>query len=89
MNIKNNKNSFLFEVKVKPNSSKFKIDLDKKIIYCKSPAKQNKANLEIIKNLEKFFNTKVQIIAGLRQKHKKILIHNITKESFEKMIKCQ
>ncbi len=89
MNIKNNKDSFLFEAKVRSNSPKFKIDLNKKIIYCKAPAKENKANLEIIKNLEKFFNTKVQIITGLKQKHKKILIHNITKEKFEKMIRCQ
>ena len=80
---------FIISMKIKPNSPKFKIDFDKKIIYCKSPAKQNKANLEIIKNLEKFFNTKVQIITGLKQKRKKILIHNITKEKFEKMIKCQ
>lgn len=84
----NIKNSVLLEIKVKPNSPEFKMDFKRKIIFCKSQAKQNKANLEIIKNLEKLFNTKVQIIAGLRQTHKKILIHNITEKNFKEVTKC-
>jgi len=85
----NIKNSFILEVKVKPNSPKFKVDFKKKIIYCKSAPKQNKANLEIIKKLEKHLNTKVQIIAGLKGNHKKILIHNISEQDFKRSLKCQ
>ena len=77
------------EVKVKPNSPRFKIEkkTNQIIIYCKSPPEHNKANIEIIKELEKLTKQEVRIFKGLTSKKKNILIPNITEEDFEKMMK--
>jgi len=78
----------VIEAKIKPNSSRFKVEKkDGYIIYCKSSPEQNKANQEIIKELEKLTKTRVKIIRGLTSKKKNILLYNITEEEFEKMIK--
>ena len=60
-------------VKVKPNSKKQKIERissEEYIISLKNLAENNKANLELIKLLEKYFNKKIQIIKGLKNKKK-------------------
>jgi len=78
----------LLNAKIKPNSPKFKIEKKNNqiIIYCKSPPEQNKANIEIIKELQKLTKQEVRIIKGLTSKKKSILIHNITESDFEKLV---
>ena len=78
----------IIQVKVKPNSPKFKIEKKNGdiIIYCKSLPEDNKANREIIKELKKLTNQEVKIIKGLTLKKKSIVIYNMEKEEFEKMI---
>ena len=76
------------EVVVKPNSPKFRIEKKDKIaVYCKSKPEDNKANLEIVKELQRLFKTEVQIIKGLKSKKKTILIHGLSPEKFDEMIK--
>ena len=75
----------IFTAKIKPNSRKFKIEKD--TIYCKSPPEDNKANMEIIKELERLTSQQVRIIRGLTSKKKRILIHNITENEFNELIK--
>lgn len=83
-------NGIILEAKVKPNSPKFSIEInDNIIIHCKSHTKQNKANLEIIKELERLFKTRVEIIKGLTSKNKSILIHNITEQGVMRKIECK
>jgi hypothetical protein len=78
----------IIEVKVKPNSPKFSINIkDKIIIHCKSPPEKNKANLEIIKELRKLFKKDIEIISGLKSKNKKILIHNISENQMNEILK--
>lgn len=77
----------LLTVKVKPNSPQFSIKFnDQIIIHCKSHPEKNKANLEIIKELKRIFDRKVEIILGLKSKKKKILIHNITEDGIKKKL---
>ena len=45
-----------------------------KIRLQKKPEK-GKANKELIEELQKFFNTKVEIIAGQKSRQKKLLVH--------------
>ena len=82
-------NGLIIQVKVKPNSPKFKIEKKNGdiIIHCKSPPEDNKANREIIKKLKKTTNQEVGIVKGLTSKKKSILLYNIGEEEFEKMIK--
>ena len=48
-----------------------------------SPAKNNKANLEVIKTISNFFNVSennILIVSGEKSKDKTVLIKNVTKE---------
>ena len=47
------------------------------IIYCKSSPERNKANREIIKELEKLTGCQVRIVGGLTSKKKRIVIDGI------------
>ena len=69
-------NGLTIEVKVKPNSPKFKIEKKNGniIIHCKSLPEDNKANREIIKRLERLTNREVRIVKGLTSKKKSIVI---------------
>ena len=82
------KDKIIVELKVKPNSPKFKIEKKNNqiIIYCKSPPEQNKANREIIKELKKLTGCQVEITSGLTSKKKKIIIHNITEKELEELV---
>ena len=63
-------------IKVQPNSKKQEIQssIDGKIakVFLKKPAKNNKANEELVKFLSKYFKTKVKIIKGFTSKRKLI-----------------
>ena len=81
------KDGIILSVRVKPNSSKFFLEVkDKIIIHCKSPARENKANLEIIKELKRMLKKDVEIKSGFKSKEKRIMIHNITDEELKEWI---
>lgn len=64
-------------VKVKPLSGKqeiFEKDKTHFIIYLKSPAENNKANVELVKLLHKYFKKEIVIKSGLKSKNKIIEI---------------
>ena len=84
MYLKKFKDGILISAKVKPNSPKFSIEINNNriLISCKSLTKQNKANIEIMKELTRTFKKNVEIISGLSSKNKKILIHGITEQEF-------
>ena len=61
------------KVKIKPNSEKQEIirsDDEDYIVKVKSPAQNNKANIEMIKLLEKYFKRTVRIKSGFRGRKK-------------------
>ncbi len=69
----------VIKVILKPNSPKNKIkgfDSERNAyrIDIKSPAQDNKANLELIKFLSKSLNKKIKILRGLKSKEKLIKI---------------
>ncbi len=64
-------------VKVKLNSKKQKMEVvssKEYIVSLKNLAENNKANLELLKLLGKYFNKKIRIIKGLKNKKKIIEI---------------
>jgi uncharacterized protein (TIGR00251 family) len=76
-----------FDAHVKPNSPKFSIEAgDRIIINCKSKPEGNKANTEIVRELEKLFKREVKIIKGLKSKKKVILIDGISESQFREMV---
>ena len=65
-------------IKVIPNSNEASIaENNGQIkIYLKSPPRNNKANLELIKFFKKEFNLRVEIVSGLRGRKKVLMIKN-------------
>ena len=72
----------IVDISVVPKSGRFKIvKKDGKIkIFLKSPPEENKANLELLKELEKLRGKPVKIVSGLKSRHKKIEIDVSEKE---------
>ena len=61
------------QVKVKPSSGKQEIEKkgDFYLVYLKSPPENNRANLELIKLLQKYFNSRdIKIKSGFKSKNK-------------------
>ena len=69
---------FPIKIIVKANSKKEEIEYDDEkniyIVYVKSQAKENKANMDIIKLISKFSGKPVKIIKGMKSKIKIINI---------------
>ena len=64
---------FPIKLKVKPNSKKTEIlrkENNEIVLAVKSPAENNKANLEIIKFFSRKLKTKIMIAKGLKSRNK-------------------
>ena len=66
----------IIKVKVNPNSKKQEIVKDDKeyVVYVKSAPENNKANLELIKLLKKYFGREIEIKSGFTSRKKRIEI---------------
>jgi len=57
----------LINIKVKPNSGKKEVEkIDEKnyVVYLKSKPENNRANVELVKLLEKYFKKQIKILRG-------------------------
>lgn len=63
----------IIDVKVKPNSGKEEIrqiSQNEYAVFLKKPAKNNKANIELLKVLQRHFKKKIKIKSGFTSKNK-------------------
>lgn len=85
------KSNVELDLEVIPNSKEFSIGENpwtKAVrVKLKQKALKGQANKELIKKLEKLFQTKVKIITGKKSRKKKILLENISKEKIAKLLK--
>ncbi|MCD6398821.1 MAG: YggU family protein [Candidatus Aenigmarchaeota archaeon] len=71
----------LIKIKVKPNSGKFKISLERDLngpylrVWLKSQPEKGKANKELLKELKKVFG-EVEIVSGASSREKYIKVSN-------------
>jgi uncharacterized protein (TIGR00251 family) len=91
MKISETKNGTVIEVFVKPNQPKFnvKIDGDEILISCTEEPVKGKVNKELVKELTKLFQAKVEIVSGFASKQKKLLITGIAKSEVEKLLRIK
>ncbi len=75
MSLKETKEGIVLSIFVKPNSPKFKIELDgdEVVVYATEEPERGKVNKEIVKELTKLFHTKVELVSGAISKEKKLL----------------
>ncbi len=66
MKLVETKDGTIIEVFVKPNQPNFKItmDSDEILVFSSEEPVKGKVNKEIVKELSKFFHTKVEIVSG-------------------------
>lgn len=69
-------------VYVKPESREFKIDVEdgELVAHCKESPVKGKVNRELMKELSKLFEKKVEIVSGFASKQKKVLIRGSSLE---------
>jgi len=62
----------IIQVKVIPGSGKLEIikKQDGYLVYLKEKAENNKANIELLKLMKKYFNREVKIKSGLKSRNK-------------------
>ena len=77
----------LLEISVVPASPKFKIVKKDSVIkvYLTAQAEDNKANLELIKTLEKLTDKPVRLLRGAKSRHKTLEI-DITEKELKELI---
>jgi uncharacterized protein len=75
---------------VKPNSPKFKIELDgdEVVVYSTEEPVKGKVNKEIMKETGKLLGFRVEIISGLTSKQKVLLFRGATKAQAEEALKA-
>jgi len=70
----------LIEIRVKPQSKQFKIQVeeDELLVFCREAPVKGRVNRELTKELSRLFKRRVQILSGFRSRQKKLLIENAT-----------
>lgn len=87
MKLLKTKDGVILEIQVKPKSKNFRIRVnDELVIFCRQQPVKGKVNRELIKELSKIFERKIEIVSGLRSKVKKILIRKIAEEDVFKAL---
>jgi len=69
----------VLEVYVKPNSKSFQVEFegDEIVVSCREAPVKGKVNRELVKELSRLFNRRVELVSGYSSRCKRILISNI------------
>jgi uncharacterized protein (TIGR00251 family) len=88
MKLTETKDGTIIEIFVKPGSPKFdiKIDGDEILIFSTEEPVKGKVNKEIIKELSKLFQAKVELISGVTSKQKQLLIKGVEKSKVGQLL---
>jgi uncharacterized protein len=89
--LKETEDGVLVNIDVSPNSSKFEISgydewRDEILVRITSIPQKGKANKEIVKEFNKLTQARVEIVSGLKSRHKTLKIYDISIKEFEDII---
>ena len=89
MNTRETSDGTIITIFVKPNSPKFKIelDMDEIVVHATEEPEKGKVNKEILKELTKLFHAKVELVSGATSKQKQLLITGLKKVEIEQLLK--
>ena len=89
MSITETKDGAILTVFVKPNSPKFKIELDgnEVVVYSTEEPEKGKVNKEIIKELSRLFKLKAEMVSGFTSKQKQFFVKGMSKNQLEAILK--
>jgi hypothetical protein len=88
MSISDTKEGTIITIYVKPNSPKFKIELDGNeiIVHATEEPEKGKVNKEILKEFSKFLHVKVELASGATSRQKQLFVPGITKKQVEQLL---
>jgi len=88
MSIAETKDGVMLTIFVKPNSAKFKVELDgpEIVVYSTEEPIKGKVNKEIIKELSKLLHVKVELASGATSKEKKIFVKGLEKNQVKELL---
>ena len=72
----------VLEVYIKPNSKIFgvKSEGDEIVVSCCEPPVKGRVNRELVKELSRLFNRRVELVSGFSSRYKRVLIGDIEAE---------
>lgn len=78
----------VLDVHVKPNSKKFRVELDgdEVVVSCREAPVKGKVNRELLKQLSRLFNRRVELVSGFSSRQKKLLIRDIEAEEVNRIL---
>jgi uncharacterized protein len=88
MSLRETGEGVILSIFVKPNSPKFKIEVDgdEVVVYATEEPERGKVNKEIIKELTKLFHAQVEIVSGATSKEKKLFIQGIGIQEIQRVL---
>jgi uncharacterized protein (TIGR00251 family) len=89
MSIKETGDGVLITIFVKPNSPKFAIELEEAgvVVYATEEPEKGKVNKEILKELSRFFQKKVEMVSGSTSRQKQLAVIGVKKAEIEQLLK--
>jgi uncharacterized protein (TIGR00251 family) len=78
----------VLELYVKPNSKKFRVEFegDEIVVLCREAPVKGRVNRELVKELSRFFNRRVELISGFSSRCKRILVKNIEVDEVNRIL---
>ena len=90
MSISETKEGVILTIFVKPNSPKFKIEVDgvEIVVHATEEPEKGKVNKEILKEFTKLLHAKVELASGVTSRQKQLFVWGLTKNQVEQLLKC-
>jgi uncharacterized protein (TIGR00251 family) len=90
MIINETKDGVIITIFVKPNSTKFKIEIDENeiVVHSTEEPVKGKVNKEIMRELSKLLQVKVELASGTTSRQKQLVVKGLTKSQVEQLLKC-
>ncbi len=88
MKLQQTASGIVIEIFVRPKSKQFqvKIENDEFVVFCREAPVKGKVNRELIKELSRLFNRRVEIVSGFSSRQKKVLIAKISVEELNEIL---
>jgi uncharacterized protein len=89
MSIKDTPDGVILTIFVKPNSPKFRIEIDgdEIVVHATEEPEKGKVNKEILKELTKIFHAKVELVSGATSRQKQLAVFGVKKLDIEQHLK--
>ena len=78
----------VLDVHVKPKSKKFRVEVDGEevVVSCREAPVKGQVNRELLKQLSRLFNRRVELVSGFTSRQKRFLISDIGAEEAHRIL---